>query len=440
MCRFLKKFLILFFMFFVFTQLQCLIVFGEGQIPVGYGGVYTAGKDDHYPVYLKNKAKFNKVVKDTLERLSEENKLPFKILFESDIEERKQEIDNTYTLAVVLTRDDVVYEKFSTDIATIDKIMVNVGIVILLYQTGEDNFGNKRNTVIFSLPIVGYSINVENGQNNEKIGIDDIGKLFIDNTKKLIEEHLAKRLSRLSLVKIEGKVKSLKKDEITINIGSIDGLVNEQRVYFYKGNSKVGTGVVNKLADNEAIVKILETKIDNIQDIVVKATNIKGLSTETYQVVSFKSSSKKANTLFQERALGSQISQWISDFIADKGGKVVLPTKVGGEWIEKSTETSFMVLLKDGQEHIFEMLPPKYPLHIDLTGLASKLSEKNNVSELWLYKAWIKIDIPNKGYSKEFSDSVAKSVVSDIQSFQEKDELLDLIYKLCAKVGKEVGL
>lgn len=435
--RFLKELLILFFISFSFIQLQCSVVFGEEQVPVGYGGVYTAGKESNYPVYLRNKSKFNKIVRNTLESLSMEKQLPFNIIFESDMEERKQEIDNSYTLAVVLTRDDVVYEKFSTKVTNINKVMVNVGMVILLYQTGEDISGNKRNTVIFSLPIVGYSINIENDDSNI-----DIDKLFIDNTQKIIKDHLAKRLSNLYLSKIEGKVKSLGEDEVIISIGSVDGLINEQRVYFYKWDSKVGVGIVKKLADNEAIVKIIEAKIGNIQgeDIVVRATNIKGLSTETYQVVSFKSSSKKANTLFQERSLGSQISQWISDFIADKGGKVVLPTKVGGEWIEKSTETSFMVLLKDGQEYIFEMLPPKYPLHIDLTGLASKLSDKNNVSELWLYKAWLKIDIPNKGYSKEFSDSVAKSVVSGIQSFQEKDELLDLIYKLCAKVGKEVEL
>lgn len=347
--------------------------------------------------------------------------------------------------------------------------MINIGMVVLLYQTGDDIKGNKRNTIVFSFPLVGYSINLEGEQGSIKqddiessdtfinkfmesnldvkrrnfkkpLSDNEIDDIFIKNSVKVLEEHLAKRLQKVSLTKIEGEIVDINERDVKINIGATDGLVEQQRVMFYKDNQRVGMGTVVSLGKKDSIVKFLDWKLKPYVGLKVRATNIKGISTETYQVVNFKISSKKALTMFDEKTIGPQIAQWLSDFLTDKSGKVVLPSRLGGEWIDTATETSFMVLLKDGAEHYFEVPYPKYPLFVELTGVSSKVSEKNNVNEIWLYKSWIKIDIPSKNYSKEYSDVIAKNVVPGIQSFREKDEIFDLIYRLCAKISMEGDL
>lgn len=434
---FCKKIGALIFGHLFFLQILSISAAGEDHIAVGYGGVYTAGNEHNYPVYSRNKSRFNIMVKNTLERMSEEKRLPFNLLFETDIESRKQDIDNPYTLAVVVTRDDVAQEKFSAPSAVINKIMVNVGVVVVIYQTVEDISGKKRNTVVFSLPFVGYSMNLEGKRGLSDREIDD---LFVKNASVVIEEHLSKRLQKTPLVKIEGAITDVRQGEAIINIGSTNGLDEEQRVSFFQDNEKVGIGKIKLLKKSEAIVKIENDKFIPRIGMKVVAFNVKGVSTGTYQIVEFKISSKKAALMFQEKTIGSQIAQWLSDFIVDKAGKVVLPTKVGGEWIDTATETSFMKLVKDGQEHIFEVPPPKYPVFVDLTGVSSKMADSNNVNEIWIYKAWLKINIPSKGYSKEYSDNAAKNVVQGIQSFQEKDELFDLIHRLSAKIAKEGDL
>lgn len=89
----------------VFTSL-IFITNSYAEELVGYGGVYTSGKtvtEQTFANFDRNKIKISQKIRQTLELLNEENKLPFKILFETDSEEIKQKLLDTYSLAVVLT-------------------------------------------------------------------------------------------------------------------------------------------------------------------------------------------------------------------------------------------------------------------------------------------------------------------------------------------------
>lgn len=411
-------------------------VLATDTVVVGYGGIYTPGNENNFPFYKKNKIRLNKVINSTLEKISSENEFPFELLMETDAEGRKKDIDNPYTMAVILTRDDVSSESFKTSVAKIHKTVVNVGMIFIIYQTIRDNSG-KRNAIIFSVPLVGYSVNLEG---KEPITESALNELFLNTAKTTLQEHLIKRLKGISLEKIEGIVTDIKNGKALINIGSVNGLTDGQNITILTTNKKKVPAVLDLLKKNEAVISARTAGFIPEKNMKVYGYNMKGMSDETYQIVSFTISSKKAAKLFDQNIIGPQVSQWLSDFISERSGKVVFPAKVGGEWVTSSTEQSFMKLTKDGEEHIFVIPPAKYPIKLCLTGVSAKIMDKNNVNEIWAYKSWLKVEIPAKNYSQEFSEGTSKSVVSGIQSFDEKDELFDVIHQLTARVAKEGSL
>ncbi|HRR42642.1 MAG TPA: hypothetical protein P5244_15530, partial [Syntrophales bacterium] len=110
------------------------------KVLVGYGGLWTAGQEKDYPVFNRIKKKhpgrLARAVTVAIERVADD--LPFKILFESDTEMMKRHIDYPYSLAVAITRDDVVNERFTAGTSEINKSIINVGMVIIIYQTVLD--------------------------------------------------------------------------------------------------------------------------------------------------------------------------------------------------------------------------------------------------------------------------------------------------------------
>ena len=118
---------------------------------------------------------------------------------------------------------------------------------------------------------------------------------------------------------------------------------------------------------------------------------------------------------------------------------MVLPSKVGANWIDSANEQSFAIFMKDGQEHIFEMAKPKYQITLDLTGFSNKKVEEssNNINENWVFKLWLKVEIPEKNYVKEFDIFSPKSIIVGTQTFEEKAVIFDLLNQLAAKSAKE---
>lgn len=413
--------------------------FGAQQLcNVAYSGVLLSGGKDaeqEFPVYRRNKIQLGKALKEALETVNDEKVLPFNLIFYTDIESRKSEIDNTLSLAIVVMRDDVNSDIYNTKVGTINKTVTNVGLSAIIYDTREmDN--KKRNTVVFSLPLVGFS---------QRIGTEtvldetEIDRLFIQTAVETLRNHIAKRLAGLSIGVIPGTVVEVDKDTAEINIGANNGLVEGQNVCFLKDGKKVCRAPITKLGRTAASVKLPDGFRPSV-GMEVNSFNIRGLSEETFQVTAVDISSKKAAGLFPPGFIKPRLAQWFSGLLSERAGKVVLPSRVGGEWDATATANSFKLLDKDGIESQFELPPPKYPVELDISGFSSKIAQSNNVSDLCMYKAWLKVSIPTKGYSKEFDLVFSKSVVKEVQSYQEKDEFLDLLYQLTAKTAREVEI
>lgn len=407
----------------------------NNAVVVAYGGVFLSGgkiSEDRHPLFKRNKTELSKRLTHVMERLNERG-LPFELLFETDTEKTKMEIEGPYSLAIIITRDDVISEKFTTPTGELFKSYINAGLVVIIYKTDKDMDGQKRNTIFYSVPLVGYSKHIK-AQKQPNEGETD--RLFMDTAAKTLENYLAQRLSRLSVKDIEGAVRDVKDRRAIINVGSLAGLEKGQNVNFMKDGSRVASGVVEKVDRTEATIEIQNGgQIE--KRMAVRAGNMRDQSPETYQVVRFRISSKKARGIFFEEHLGPQVAQWFSDSLADEAGKVVLPTRVGGEWDESATGESFILLTKNDEEYRFSLPPPKYPVMLELTGVTSKKIEGNNVNEIWMHKVWIKVDIPQKNFSKEFDLYTTKNVVPGNHSYEEKDEFFELIHQLSEKICKE---
>jgi hypothetical protein len=190
MCRliFALSLISLLFLFSPLTTPDYLCA--QEKIAVGFGGLWTAGQEKNYPILSRIKQKYPgklaKAVAIAIEKASDN--LPFNILFETDTETIKKQLDYPYSLAVAITRDDVVSEKFTTTAGEINKTIVNVGMVIIVYQTTPASNDQKaeQNTIIFSLPIVGYLQQLDGKRGLTEPEVDD---LFIKTATKTIENN-----------------------------------------------------------------------------------------------------------------------------------------------------------------------------------------------------------------------------------------------------------
>ena len=83
---------------------------------VNFSGVYSIENKDEessFQNFKKNKKELVLNFRKILEKLSYEKKLPFNLVFETDSETSKSQIDyNNYSLAIVITRDDINTETF----------------------------------------------------------------------------------------------------------------------------------------------------------------------------------------------------------------------------------------------------------------------------------------------------------------------------------------
>ncbi|MEI7638995.1 MAG: hypothetical protein WCJ37_16925, partial [Syntrophus sp. (in: bacteria)] len=295
MCRKIHFLCWLLFLSFLIPQINPNYLCAQEKIIVGFGGLWTAGQEKNYPIYNRVKQKYPfklaKAVTAAIEKVSES--LPFIILFESDTETMKRHLDYPYSLAVAITRDDVVSERFTTAAAEINKTIVNVGMVIIIYQTtpAQNNQKAEQNTIIFSLPLVGYSQQLDGEKRLTEAEIDE---LFIKTATKTIEDHLVKRLKGISLNKVNGTVTSIDSKSAVVNFGALQGIEKDNKVDFLdEAGNRIGRGTVKQLQKTDCTVN-LDKELKISKGCRVVGYVCKGMSEDTYQVATFKISSKKA--------------------------------------------------------------------------------------------------------------------------------------------------
>ena len=383
--------------FLIFLSFQCTVTstlaYADEERPnVAYTGVYLMGNEQaksKFPIYQRNRNKLINALTIEMKKANEQEKLPFNLLFNTDMEGVKQRMDNTLSLAFLVVRDDITTESFNAAGATINKTIINVGLTAILYDTRKID-GKERNTVVFSFPLVGYSQRLDG---DKKCADDEIDALFVDSAATALRENIIKRLAGVKLSDIFGVITNGGTGTATVNIGSTNGIEDGQFISVLVDGKKVSSGIIVKLEKNNALVE-LPKDFRAKSGMQIKTTNMRASSDETFQVTEVKVSSKKAAKFFPQELIGPQAAQWFSNFLTYRGGKVVLPSRVGGEWDQRATGTAFSLFDRTGIEHQFELPPPKYPVILDITGINSKVTDTNDVNDVCMFKAWMKINYP----------------------------------------------
>lgn len=413
---------------FVFSLLMTFSISTSSyanNINIAYGGVFTAGKESNYPDFLKLKEKIdvNKKVSNLFKKLNKNGKLPFNLLIDRSGDIVKYNENESLFFAIVLTDDSCITEEFIFKDTVKYKNLMSVGLSAIFYQTnGQSPEG--RNNIIFSVPITGYQYSIAETKN---INENELVELFLETLLKVIEEKLPARLSKLSFVRAEGEVIEVSDVLAKINLGYLDGILENQFMDLYEEGKSIGKGQIIKTDKNESIVTLGGNNLAIKRKAKVAAVAVKGRPVDTYQVIDFKISSKWAKEILHAHRLAPQLAQWITDFMFYNGGKTVLPAKFVFDGITENSGSIFMTFVKDGTPHLFQISKAKNTISFELTCFMAKATRLNNIETEKIYKVWVEVSIPEKGFVKEYEFTAKKIVSDETSEFEEKDVFFEML-------------
>lgn len=393
---------------------------------VVYTGVYSVSADKT----LGDIKMFAPMFFDIFSSWQNANDLPFDLLMETDAEETKHLAADPISMAILVTRDDLQIEHFKK--IKVTKTTVNLGISVLFYQTRITDKG-AVNTILASIPLNSYMSNekplaLNDNESKRSLMMEKIAR-------ELIQNRFKKRIRSISIDEIKVKV-NCEESGCFVKKFKKDGLEVGQSVSLPYDNGRVDAFILSEdgaleIDDANALASFKQmSSFDGI------ASNLKGYSDETWQVVKVDITSKKAAELFKKEPIQAQIAQWYSDFLSGTG-KAVLPPISGVKWTANSMGYTEMILARDdGEMSTFVMAPARHKVKLGFSGVASGAIKKNKVEELWAYKIWLTNKVGNqKEVEEEYTTS--KKVVVETQEHREVDVFRDLLHVSTKKLAEK---
>lgn len=406
------------------VPLLLLVTISFAKPLVVYTGVYSVSEDKS----LGNIKMFAPMFFEIFSKWQASNALPFDLILETDAEETKHLAADPISMAILVTRDDLQIEHFKR--LGVTKTTQNLGFSVLFYQSRKTENGTV-NTILAALPLNSYMSNEKPLSTSEK----DPDRAVM--TKKIADELIRNRFAK--------RVRKLGIDEIEIATECSEG---ECRVKdFKKRGLEIGQSVTlnTEQGDFEAYIVdakgTLEFEENGAKELISsvgvgkgKASNLKGYSEETWQVVNVEITSKKAAKLFQNEPTQAQIAQWYSDFLSETG-KAVLPPISGLKWTQNSMGYTEMILASaDGDMEKFVMAPARYKVTLGFSGVANGIVKKNTIEEIWAYKIWL-TNKTNNQKAKEEEFTTSKKVTIQSQEHREIDVFRDLLHVSVKKLA-----
>lgn len=412
----------MFIKFLVPLLLSATISFAKPLVV--YTGVYSVSEDKS----LGNIKMFAPMFFEIFSKWQASNTLPFDLIMETDAEETKHLAADPISMAILVTRDDLQIEHFKR--LEITKTTQNLGFSVLFYQSRKTENGTV-NTILAALPLNSYMSNEKPLSTSEK----DPDRAVM--TKKIADELIRNRFAQ--------RVKKLGIDEIEIAAECAENSCYVSN--FKKKGLEIGQSVTLNTENGDFEAYIVDAKgtlefdeggavelISSAGGAKGKASNLKGYSAETWQVVKVEITSPKAAKLFQNEPTQAQIAQWYSDFLSETG-KAVLPPISGLKWTQNSMGYTEMILTSaDGEIGKFVMAPARYRVTLGFSGVANGVVKKNTIEEIWAYKVWLTHKTNNqKAKEEEFTTS--KKVTVQSQEHREIDVFRDLLHVSVKKLA-----
>ena len=346
----------------------------------------------------------------------------FDLIQSTGLDRRKEfiEVKNPLSFTILVTREILSKDVYSLTIQgqmkEFTKCYFSVGLTGIFFTPA----GNK-DKIEFSIPVIAEDILLgsfthEQAQNQ-----------FLNAFERAVAVLLT-RLEKLNLREVQAKILEVRGNTIKIDAGKRSGVLKGIFVDLPGG----GEGQVVEVGKDVSYIGCTGGVVN--EDDLIKLNICKSEDDETYQVVQVKIESKVAEDLFgKDTNFKTLCAQRFSDYLSDRGGAIVLPSRIGAAYIRDAKVSLLSAYGLEGDHYDFIMPRAKYPIILNIIGLGKGMLAGNNINQVWGYKAVVGLDI--NGEKKDATEFIKEEVIVGIKEINDYEAYREVILQALAKLA-----
>jgi len=351
-----------------------------------------------------------------------QRRFSFNLIQSTGLDKKKEfvEVKNPLSFTILVTRETLSKDTYSLSIngkrKGFTKCYFTVGLTGIFFTPA----GNK-DKIEFAIPVIAEDILL--GPFTD----EQLQNQFLNTFERAVEVLLV-RLEKLKLREVQATILEIRGSTVKINAGKRSGVLKGIFVYFPGG----GEGQVVKVEKDASYISYTGGGVN--KDSAIKLNICKSEDDETYQVVKVKVESETAEDLFgKDTNFKTLCAQRFSDYLSDRGGVIVLPSKIGAAYIRDAKVSLLSAYGLEGDHYDFIMPKAKYPIVLNIIGLGKGMLAGNNINQVWGYKAVVGVDI--NGEKKDATEFIKEEVIVGVKEINDYEAYREVILQALAKLA-----
>jgi hypothetical protein len=349
-------------------------------------------------------------------------KFSFDLIQSTGLDRKKEfiEVKNPLSLSILVTRETLFKDVYSLSIQgqmkEFTKCYFSVGLTGIFFTPA----GNK-DKIEYAIPVIAEDILL--GSLTHKQAQNQ----FLNTFERAVEVLLA-RLERLNLREVQAKILDVRGNTIKIDAGKRSGVL--KGIFVDLPGS--GEGQVVEVEKDVSYISCSGGEVN--EDDLIKLNICRSEDDETYQVVEVKIESKIAEDLFgRDTNFKTLCAQRFSDYLSDRGGVIVLPSRIGAAYIRDAKVSLLSAYGLEGDHYDFIMPKAKYPILLNIIGLGKGMLAGNDINQVWGYKAVVGLDI--NGRKKDATEFIKEEVIIGVKGINDYEAYREVILQALAKLA-----
>ena len=351
-----------------------------------------------------------------------QRKFSFDLIQSTGMDRKKEfiEVKNPLSFTILVTRETLFKDIYSLSIQgqmkEFNKCYFAVGLTGIFFTPA----GNE-DKIEYTIPVIAEDILLGSFTDEQ------VQKQFLNTFERAVEVLLA-RLEKLKLRQVQAKILEVRGSTIKIDAGKKSGVLKGIFVDLPGG----GEGQVVEVEKDASFISCTRGVVN--EDDLIKLNICKSEDDETYQVVDVKIESKTAEDLFgKDTNFKPLCAQRFSDYLSDRGGVIVLPSKIGAAYIRDAKVSLISAYGLEGDHYDFIMPKAKYPIILNIIGLGKGMLAGNNINQVWGYKAVVGFDI--NGEKKDATEFIKEEVIVGVKEINDYEAYREVILQALAKLA-----
>ena len=400
---------------------------GDDRVQIVYAGTTFAGGDlksieRRFAPLISDRDSDSKRLREIVERNIQKYRLPFDLISPSGVDKKREyrHVENPLSLTVLITRATVFKDTYRLQIRQrvmeYHKYYFDLGLSAIFFTPA----GNK-DKIEYAIPVIAEDIFLK------KFSRDQIKDQFFKTFQRALEilfgrlEKLNPRLVKAKVIKISGGV-------VRIDAGKKNDVLQGAFTKFKED----GLAIVTRVKKHSADIELIKGRLNKGD--MVRINILKSEKDDTYQVIDVKITSKNAKKIFGRNADFKVLcAQWFSDYLSDRGNRIVLPPKTGSRYSAEAKSKLISAYDLTGGHFNFEIASAVNPIILNITGLNKKMYKGGSINQIWIYKAWVEKNI--NGKKKEVSEFVKEEVILGVKEIDDYQVFWETIQQTLAKLS-----